>query len=76
MFNTYCASNGPPRQDHPAYDNMSVREAMTLWNGSLAGIPVKSVKAKYQLAAMEEPPLRVVGTSLSRGGKHSEVDRR
>ena len=46
-------------QRHPTYDHMSTEKAMAKRNGSKAGDLVKGVKAKYQLAVMKEPPLRV-----------------
>lgn len=60
MFNIYYASNGLPCQRHLAYNNMSIKDAMALRNESQDGDPVKGLKAKYQLAVMKEPSLRVI----------------
>lgn len=45
---------------HPAYDHMNAKKSMTERNGTQAGDPQKAAKAMYQLATMEDPPLRVV----------------
>ena len=39
---------------------MSAKESIAKRNGSQARDPVKSVKAKYQLAVTKEPLLRVI----------------
>ncbi|KAL8825205.1 MAG: hypothetical protein Q9191_004557 [Dirinaria sp. TL-2023a] len=45
---------------HPAYDHIDAKKAMGDRNGSQAGDPKKGGKAMYELAIMEDPPLRVV----------------
>jgi hypothetical protein len=48
---------------HPAYDHLDVREMMKRRHGSQAGDIGKGVKIFYDLAVMEDPPLRcLVGT--------------
>ena len=45
---------------HPAYDHLDARKIMGERNGTQAGDPKKGGKAIYQLAVLEDPPLRVV----------------
>ena len=45
---------------HPAYDHINAREAMGARHGNQEGDPVKGAKAMYELAVMNDPPLRVV----------------
>lgn len=45
---------------HPAYDHLNAKKSMTERHGTQAGDPQKAAKAMYQLATMEDPPLRVV----------------
>ncbi|KAG9785585.1 NAD(P)-binding protein, partial [Aureobasidium melanogenum] len=45
---------------HPAYDHIDARERMGKRHGTQAGDPVKGARAMYELAVMENPPLRVV----------------
>ncbi|EXJ79054.1 hypothetical protein A1O3_08555 [Capronia epimyces CBS 606.96] len=45
---------------HPAYDHLDSRERMSKRHMNQAGDPVKAVRAMYELAVMEDPPLRVV----------------
>lgn len=47
----------------PAYDHFNAKENMAKRNGAQAGDPVKGAAAMYELATMEDPPLRcVIGT--------------
>lgn len=43
-----------------AYDHIDAKAAMTKRNGTQAGDPPKGARAMYEIAVMEEPPLRVV----------------
>ena len=45
---------------HPAYDHIDARKTASQLHGNQAGDPVKGAKAMYELAVMENPPLRVV----------------
>ena len=45
---------------HPAYDHLDARKIMGERNGTQVGDPKKGGKAIYQLAVLEDPPLRVV----------------
>ncbi|KAL2421177.1 putative oxidoreductase [Exophiala dermatitidis] len=45
---------------HPAYDHIDARERMGKRHGTQAGDPLKGARAMYELAVMENPPLRVV----------------
>jgi hypothetical protein len=45
---------------HPAYDHLNAQAAMAARNGKQIGDPVKGARAMYELAIMEDPPLRVV----------------
>jgi NAD(P)-dependent dehydrogenase (short-subunit alcohol dehydrogenase family) len=48
---------------HPAYDHIDAETAMGKRNGTQAGDPKKGAQAFYDLAVMENPPLRcIVGT--------------
>ncbi|PVH93795.1 NAD(P)-binding protein [Periconia macrospinosa] len=49
--------------DHPAYDHINGREIANKRHGNQPGDPVKAAKVFYELAVMENPPLRcIVGT--------------
>jgi NAD(P)-dependent dehydrogenase (short-subunit alcohol dehydrogenase family) len=46
-----------------AYDHINAKEAMGKRHGTQAGDPVKAAKVFYELAVMDDPPLRcIVGT--------------
>ena len=45
---------------HEAYDHVNAKETMGKRHGTQPGDPVKGAQAMYELAVMEEPPLRVV----------------
>jgi hypothetical protein len=45
---------------NPAYDHINAKEAMGKRHGTQAGDPVKAGKAFYELAVMDDPPLRCV----------------
>ncbi|KAL8712837.1 MAG: hypothetical protein Q9220_003045 [cf. Caloplaca sp. 1 TL-2023] len=45
---------------HPAYDHLNAKERAQGRHNTQAGDPVKGAKAMYDLAVMEDPPLRVV----------------
>ncbi|KAF2864606.1 hypothetical protein BDV95DRAFT_629316 [Massariosphaeria phaeospora] len=48
---------------NPAYDHIDAKETMGKRHGTQAGDPPKAAKAFYDLAVMQDPPLRcVVGT--------------
>ncbi|KAF2792763.1 NAD(P)-binding protein [Melanomma pulvis-pyrius CBS 109.77] len=48
---------------NPAYDHIDAQKAMGQRHGTQAGDPAKAAKAFYELAIMEDPPLRcIVGT--------------
>ncbi|KAH6716369.1 hypothetical protein BKA61DRAFT_342250 [Leptodontidium sp. MPI-SDFR-AT-0119] len=49
-----------PEKRHPAYDHMDAKKAMDQRHGTQAGDPPKGAKAMYELAIMNDPPLRVV----------------
>lgn len=50
-------------QRHPAYDHLNAEKSMKERNGTQAGDPPKAAAAMYELAVMEDPPLRcVLGT--------------
>jgi len=55
-----------------AYDHLNAEKAMNERNGTQAGDPPKAAKAMYELAVMDDPPLRcVLGTDAYKamGGK-------
>lgn len=53
---------------HPAYDHINGKERMGSRHGNQAGDPKKGAKAMYELAVMQDPPLRVViGTDAYKG---------
>lgn len=57
-----------PEKRHPAYDHMDAKESMQKRNGTQAGEPAKGAKAMYELAVLDDPPLRVViGTDAYAG---------
>lgn len=45
---------------HPAYDHINAQETMGKRNGTQVGDPVKGGRAFWDIAKMEDPPLRVV----------------
>ena len=49
-----------PAERMEAYDHIDAREAMGKRHGKQGGDPEKGARAMYELAVMEEPPLRVV----------------
>ena len=49
-----------PEKRHEAYDHIDAKKAMGERHGTQAGDPKKGGKAMYELAVMEDPPLRVV----------------
>lgn len=52
-----------PEKKHPAYDHVDAKKAMGDRHGTQAGDPIKGARAMYELATLEEPPLRaVIGT--------------
>ncbi|TVY64343.1 putative oxidoreductase [Lachnellula suecica] len=66
-----------PEKRHPAYDHLNAEQSMKERNGTQAGDPPKGAKAMYELAVMDDPPLRVVvGTDAYKAiqGKIKEYD--
>lgn len=59
---------------HPAYDHLDAKNAMGDRHGSQAGDPVKGAKAMYELAVMQDPPLRVVIGSDAYKAIMSKID--
>jgi hypothetical protein len=54
--------------DHPAYDHINAKKAMGERNGTQAGDPAKGAQVFYDLAVLQDPPLRcVVGTDAYSG---------
>jgi len=50
-------------KDHPAYDHINAKETMGKRHGNQAGDPAKAAKVFYDLAVMDDPPIRcIVGT--------------
>ncbi|KAF2089271.1 NAD(P)-binding protein [Saccharata proteae CBS 121410] len=50
-------------QKHPAYDHLNAQDTMGKRHGNQPGDPAKAAKVFYELAVMEDPPLRcTVGT--------------
>lgn len=49
-----------PEKSYPAYNHMNVKEAMEKRHGKQPGDPKKGAKAMYELAVLEDPPLRVI----------------
>jgi len=49
-----------PEKRHAAYDHIDAKANAEKRNGTQAGDPKKGAKAMYELAVLEEPPLRVV----------------
>lgn len=49
-----------PEKKHPAYDHLDAKKMMGERHGTQAGDPKKGGQAMYQLAVMEDPPLRMV----------------
>lgn len=45
---------------HPAYDHFDAKENMSKRHGTQAGDPAKGARAMYELATMQDPPLRCV----------------
>lgn len=53
---------------HPAYDHIDAEKQMKQRNGTQAGDPKKGAQAMYELATMDDPPLRtVIGTDAYKG---------
>ncbi|KAF2818440.1 NAD(P)-binding protein [Ophiobolus disseminans] len=49
--------------DHPAYDHINAKKSMGERHGTQAGDPAKAAKVWYDLAVMDDPPIRcIVGT--------------
>lgn len=49
--------------DHPAYDHINAKKSMGERHGKQAGDPAKAAKVFYDLAVMDDPPIRcIVGT--------------
>lgn len=49
-----------PEQKMEEYSHLDARAKMGQRHGAQAGDPIKGAKAMYELAGLEEPPLRVV----------------
>lgn len=49
-----------PEKRNPAYDHINAQETMSKRNGSQAGDPVKGARAFWDIAKMDDPPLRLV----------------
>lgn len=48
---------------NPAYDHLDAEKTMKERNGTQAGDPPKAARGMYELAVMDDPPLRcVLGT--------------
>jgi hypothetical protein len=64
-----------PENKNPAYDHINAKEAMGKRHMTQAADPVKAAKVFYELAIMDDPPLRViVGTDAYEGlGKKLET---
>lgn len=45
---------------NPAYDHLDAKDMMQKRNGKQAGDPAKGAAAMYELATMQDPPLRCV----------------
>ena len=45
---------------HAAYDHIDAEKQMKQRNGTQAGEPAKGARAMYELATMQDPPLRCV----------------
>jgi len=60
---------------HPAYDHMNAKETMEKRHGHQPGDPVKGAKVMYELATMEEPPLRVVVGTDAYAGIMNKIER-
>lgn len=60
---------------NPAYDHIDAKKTMGERHNTQAGDPVKGAKAFYDLAVMEDPPLRcIVGTdAYARLNKKLEI---
>ncbi len=63
-----------PEKRHPAYDHIDAKARMSLRHGKQAGDPPKGAKAMYELAVMEDPPLRVVVGSDAYQGIMDKID--
>ncbi len=63
-----------PEKRHPAYDHIDAKTFMTGRHGTQAGDPPKGAKAMYELAVMENPPLRVVLGSDAYKGVMAKID--
>ncbi|SMQ47989.1 unnamed protein product [Zymoseptoria tritici ST99CH_3D7] len=52
----------------PAYDHLNAEESMKKRNGSQPGDPAKGARAMWEIAAMDDPPLRVlIGSDAYKG---------
>jgi len=49
-----------PKKRHPSYDHLDAKKRMGERNGTQVGDPIKGAKAMYQLAVLDDPPLRTV----------------
>lgn len=49
-----------PEKKMPEYAHLPARERMQARHGTQAGEPIKGARAMYELAVLEDPPLRVV----------------
>jgi hypothetical protein len=49
-----------PEKRHPAYDHIDAKKTMNARHGTQVGDPEKGARAMYELAILEDPPLRVV----------------
>lgn len=58
---------------HPAYDHINAKETMGKRNGTQVGDPVKGGRAFWDIAKMEDPPLRVVIGSDAYQGVMSKI---
>jgi len=45
---------------HPAYEHVDVEKEMNEWDGKQIGDPRKAAEKMYELATMQDPPLRCV----------------
>jgi hypothetical protein len=68
MFQWAGRSMSFPEKRHPSYDHIDTKKNMENRHGSQAGDPIKGAKAMYELAVLDDPPLRVVvGTDAYKG---------
>nr|POE94598.1 putative oxidoreductase [Quercus suber] len=53
---------------NPAYDHIDAKKAMGQRNGTQAGDPVKGARAMWEIATMQDPPLRIaIGSDAHTG---------